>query len=175
MAKRVRPARRRREGAARDRGVKAARRIEDYAAIGDGETIALVSRDGSVDWLCWPRFDSSACFAALLGNQDHGRWSLAPVADAQATRRYRPDTLILETTFRTADGEVQITDFMPPRGSSSELVRVVRGVSGRVPMSMDLTIRFDYGSVLPWVTQRRASPDGADCHELTAIAGPDRV
>lgn len=151
------------------------RRIEDYAAIGDGETIALVSRDASVDWLCWPRFDSAACFSALLGNAEHGRWSLAPVDDAQVTRRYLPDTLILETTFRTAQGEVRITDFMPPRSGSSELVRVVHGVSGRVPMHMDLTIRFDYGSVLPWVTQRRAAAGGAECHELTAIAGPDRV
>lgn len=155
--------------------MKASRRIEDYAAIGDGETIALVSRDASVDWLCWPRFDSAACFAALLGNDDHGRWSLSPTEQAEVTRRYRPDTLILETVFRTAQGEVQITDFMPPRGGASQLVRVVRGLRGSVDMHMDLTIRFDYGSILPWVTQRRAQPGSAQYNELTAIAGPDRL
>jgi GH15 family glucan-1,4-alpha-glucosidase len=151
-----------------------ARRIEDYAAIGDGETLALVSRDGSVDWLCWPRFDSAACFAALLGNEDHGHWSLTPAAGYKVSRRYRQDTLILETTFTTDTGEVQITDFMPPRGTVSDLVRIVRGVRGSVPMRMDLTVRFDYGSSLPWVTQRRAD-GGTDVNELTAIAGPDRV
>ncbi|HUQ08811.1 MAG TPA: glycoside hydrolase family 15 protein [Steroidobacteraceae bacterium] len=151
-----------------------ARRIEDYAAIGDGETIALVSRDGSVDWLCWPRFDSGACFAALLGTEDHGHWSLAPAGSSKVTRRYREDTLILETTFTTDAGEVLITDFMPQRRNNSELIRIVRGVRGAVPMRMDLTVRFDYGSSLPWVTQRRAD-GGGDDNELTAIAGPDRV
>jgi GH15 family glucan-1,4-alpha-glucosidase len=151
-----------------------AHRIEDYAAIGDGETMALVSRAGSIDWLCWPRFDSAACFAALLGTVDHGRWSLAPADEASACRCYRADTLILETTFTTKTGEVVITDFMPPRGSTSELVRIVRGVRGRVLMRMDLTVRFDYGSALPWVTQVRAGAD-TDVNELTAIAGPDRV
>src|SRR5689334_25158568 len=98
-------------------------RIEDYAIIGDGETAALVSRECSVDWLCWPRFDSAACFAALLGTADHGHWSLAPAGEARSSRRYRQDTLILETTFTTEAGDVEITDFMPPRGTASELVR----------------------------------------------------
>ena len=114
------------------------RRIEDYAVIGDGETLALVSRQGSVDWLCWPRFDSAACFAALLGTDAHGRWSLAPVGDARVTRQYRHDTLILETTFSTDEGEVTLTDFMPPRGTASELVRIVKGVRGRMKLRMDL-------------------------------------
>ncbi|HEX6636608.1 MAG TPA: glycoside hydrolase family 15 protein [Steroidobacteraceae bacterium] len=151
------------------------RRIEDYAAIGDGETIALISRDASIDWLCWPRFDSAACFAALLGNEDHGHWSLAPTEEAQASRRYRGDTLILETTFSTSSGEVLITDFMPPRGEASELVRMVRGVRGKVPMNMHLTVRFDYGAIVPWVTQSRADPGSGKDNELSAIAGPDRV
>jgi GH15 family glucan-1,4-alpha-glucosidase len=150
------------------------RRIEDYAAIGDGETMALVSRDGSIDWLCWPRFDSSACFAALLGTEQHGRWLLAPKAAAQAKRSYRGDTLILESTFETDSGAVTVIDFMPPRGVHSDLVRMVRGVRGRVDMRMDFTVRFEYGSAVPWVTQRRATRAG-DANVLTAIAGPDRV
>ncbi len=150
------------------------RRIEDYALIGDGETAALVSREGSLDWLCWPRFDSPACFAALLGTPEHGRWLLAPAGAATITRRYRPDTLILETTFSTESGEVLLTDFMPPRGTASDVIRVVRGIRGSVDMRMELLIRFDYGSMLPWVTQRRATTAG-EMNELTAIAGPDRV
>src|SRR5262245_25182569 len=113
------------------------RRIEDYAAIGDGETMALVERGGSIDWLCWPRFDSSACFAALLGDVDHGRWLLAPKQSAKVSRRYRGDTLILETTFETEQGAVTLIDFMPPRGEASDVVRVVRGRRGRVEMRMD--------------------------------------
>ncbi len=151
-----------------------ARRIEDYAAIGDGETMALVERGGSIDWLCWPRFDSSACFAALLGNVDNGRWLLAPQQPSKVSRRYRGDTLILESTFENDEGAVQLVDFMPPRGEASDVVRIVRGLRGRVAMHMDLTIRFDYGSLLPWVTQQRASQAG-ELNELTAIAGPDRV
>jgi GH15 family glucan-1,4-alpha-glucosidase len=151
------------------------RRIEDYAAIGDGETLALVSRDGSIDWLCWPRFDSAACFAALLGTEDNGRWSLRPAGDARVSRRYRRDTLILETTFETADGTVTVTDFMPPRGAASELVRIVRAERGRVAMRMHLTVRFDYGAILPWVTQDRAAPGSSADNTLSAIAGPDRV
>ena len=150
------------------------RRIEDYAAIGDGETMALVSRDGSIDWLCWPRFDSAACFAALLGNEDHGRWLLAPGRAARVTRCYRRDTLILDTTFETDTGAVTVTDFMPPRGNHSDVVRIVRGIRGRVDMRMDLTVRFDYGSIVPWVTQQRATQSGG-VNVLTAIAGPDRV
>ena len=108
------------------------RRIEDYAAIGDGETMALVSRAGSIDWLCWPRFDSAACFAALLGTDEHGRWLLEPRKEARVTRCYHRDTLILDTTFETDGGAVTVTDFMPPRGEHSDLVRIVRGVRGRV-------------------------------------------
>ena len=142
-------------------------RIEDYALIGDTQTAALVGRDGSIDWLCLPHFDSGACFAALLGNSEHGRWLIAPRGEARVTRRYRPGTLILETTFETDDGVVRLIDFMPPRQGEPDLIRVVEGVSGRVDMRMDLVIRFDYGSVTPWL--RRA--DGM----LGAIAGPDAV
>jgi len=151
------------------------RRIEDYALIGDGGTAALISRDGSVDWLCWPRFDSPACFAALLGTSKHGRWLLAPAGDAQVTRRYRHESLILESTWTTADGEVRVTDFMPPRGTASDLLRMVHGVRGRVKLRMELVVRFDYGAILPWVTQRRARHDGTGLHELSAIAGPERL
>jgi GH15 family glucan-1,4-alpha-glucosidase len=141
--------------------------IEDYALIGDCETAALVCKDGSIDWLCWPRFDSDACFAALLGDASHGRWRLGPAdADARSTRRYEGDTLILETTFETAAGRVVLTDFMPPRGGRAHLVRTVRGEAGRVAMDMQLVLRFGYGAALPWVTQRR---DGS----LRLVAGPD--
>jgi len=149
-------------------------RIEDYAVIGDGQTLALVSRRGSIDWLCWPRFDSAACFAALLGTVDHGHWQLAPRGRAKVTRRYRDDSLILETTFETDGGAVTLVDFMPPRGQASDVVRVVRGERGKVDMHMDLTVRFDYGSALPWVTQQRAGSAGG-INLLEAIAGPDRV
>ena len=152
----------------------APRRIEDYAAIGDGETMALVARDGSIVWLCWPRFDSAACFAALLGTAEHGRWLLAPKHAAKTTRCYRRDTLILDTTHETAAGAVTVTDFMPPRGQHSDLVRIVRGIRGRVDMCLDLTVRFDYGASMPWVTQQRATGPGG-VNVLTAIAGPDRV
>ncbi len=143
-------------------------RIEDYALLGDTQTAALVGRDGSIDWLCLPRFDSPACFASLLGTRDHGRWQIAPTdADAAVTRRYVPGTLVLETTFTTPAGSVRLVDLMPIRGEAPDVVRVVEGVSGRVAMSMDLVIRFDYGAAVPWV--RRI--DGA----LRAIAGPDAV
>jgi GH15 family glucan-1,4-alpha-glucosidase len=146
-------------------------RIEDYALLGDGETAALVSREGSVDWLCWPRFDSDACFAALLGNAKHGRWLLAPaMRRAHVRRRYRPGTLVLETEFETAAGHVTLIDFMPPRGSASDLVRIVVGRRGRVRMEMELIIRFGYGAVVPWVTQSHGAPT-----RLCAVAGPDRV
>src|SRR5205823_8289607 len=144
-------------------------RIEDYGLIGDCETAALVGNDGSIDWLCVPRFDSGACFAALLGTPEHGRWLVAPAAAARATRRaYRDDTLVLETEFETADGAVRVVDCMPPRDSHPNIVRVVEGVRGRVPMQMELVIRFEYGSVVPWV---RRLPDGT----LAAIAGPDAL
>ena len=144
-------------------------RIEDYALIGDGETAALVCRDGSIDWLCWPRFDSAACFAALLGDAGNGRWRIGPQdSNARVTRCYRDGTLILETSFETADGAVTLIDFMPPREGVSDLIRIVRGKRGRVPMRLDLTLRFDYGRSVPWVTQIEPSV-------LRAIAGPDMV
>ena len=141
-------------------------RIEDYALIGDCETAALVSRDGSIDWLCWPRFDGGACFAALLGTPEHGRWKIAPAAPStRATRRYRDSTLILETDFETPDGAVTVVDFMPLRGEASDIVRLVVGRRGRVAMHCELVLRFDYGALVPWVTNE----DGM----LKAIAGPD--
>ena len=144
-------------------------RIEDYAVIGNCETAALVGRDGSIDWLCLPRFDSSACFCALLGGPEHGRWLIAPAQnDVEVTRRYLSDTLILETVFTTADGSVSLTDFMYRRNGSSELVRIVKGLQGEVPMRTELVVRFDYGAVVPWVSQQE---DG----RLLFIAGPDRV
>ena len=143
-------------------------RIEDYGLIGDCETSALVGRDGSIDWLCWPAFDSDACFAALLGTEKHGRWVIAPVGDVVSTsRRYWGDTLILETRFETSDGAVELVDFMPPRGNASDIVRLVRGARGRVKMRMQLVIRFGFGSDIPWV---KKNEDGAG---LLAICGPD--
>jgi len=143
-------------------------RIEDYALIGDCKSAALVSRDGSIDWLCWPRFDSDACFAAILGTSDHGRWLVAPRETAKITRRYRPDTLILETQFETRDGAATLIDFMPFRGDHSEIVRLVVGTQGKVAMHTELILRFGYGAVVPWVTRLE---NGA----LRAIAGPDMV
>ena len=143
-------------------------RIEDYAMIGDLQTAALVSRTGSIDWLCWPTFSSGACFAALLGTKENGFWGIAPKGEIRETRRrYRQDTMILETTFATEDGEVELIDFMPPRGKHSDVVRMVRGVKGKVEMRLDLVLRFDYGLTVPWVTM-------AEC-ELRAIAGPNMV
>ena len=143
--------------------------IEDYALLGDCETAALVGKDGSIDWLCWPRFDSGACFAALLGGPEHGRWRMAPASGATASRRrYRDGTLILETDFETSDGAVTLIDFMPLRGTCSDLVRMIVGRRGRVAMKMELIIRFDYGSIVPWVSRL---PDGA----VRAIGGPDMV
>jgi GH15 family glucan-1,4-alpha-glucosidase len=140
-------------------------RIEQYALIGDTQTAALVADDGSIDWLCVPRFDSGACFAALLGDDRHGRWQLAPAAGGRATRRrYRSDTLVLETEFDTPEGTVRIVDCMPIRDQTVDLVRIVEGVRGRVPMTMDFVVRFDYGSVVPWVR----AVDGT----LEMIAGP---
>jgi GH15 family glucan-1,4-alpha-glucosidase len=142
-------------------------KIEDYGLIGDCETAALVGSDGSIDWLCWPAFDSDACFAALLGTPKEGRWLIAPAQDVTKTsRRYWDNTLILETRFETADGVVGVIDFMPPRGKASDIVRLVRGVSGRVKLRMELVIRFGFGVDIPWVER---TDDGA----LLAIAGPD--
>jgi len=144
-------------------------RIEDYAVIGDTRTGALVGRDGSVDWWCVPRFDSGACFAALLGERDNGRWRLAPAGAAVATRRaYRPGTLILETDWELRGGAVRVIDHMPVHDGASRIVRVVEGLRGRVEMEMELIIRFDYGHVIPWV---RRHEEGS----LVAVAGPDRL
>jgi GH15 family glucan-1,4-alpha-glucosidase len=142
--------------------------IEDYGLIGDLQTAGLVGRDGSVEWLCLPRFDSASCFSALLGDEQHGRWLVAPAGEVSGTsRRYRPGTLVLETEFETADGVVRVIDFMPRRGGGPpRLMRIVEGVRGRVPMRMELSVRPDYASVKPWV---EPVPDGA-----VAIAGPDK-
>jgi GH15 family glucan-1,4-alpha-glucosidase len=141
-------------------------KIEDYALIGDCETAALVGRNGSIDWLCWPAFDSDACFAAILGTPGNGRWLIAPDGDDTTTsRRYLGDTLILETRFETKSGTVALIDFMPPRGKASDIVRLVRGLTGTVKMRMELVIRFGFGVDIPWV--RRID------HSLLAIAGQD--
>lgn len=143
-------------------------RIEDYGIVGDLQTAALIGRDGSIDWMCLPRFDSPACFAALLGDEGNGSWRLGPVGAGECTsRRYRDGTLILETEWDLPEGTVRVIDLMPPRGDQADLVRIVEGVSGNVPMATELRLRFDYGNVVPWITQ-----DGA---ALRAVAGPDSV
>lgn len=143
-------------------------RIEDYAFLSDTQTGALVSRDGSVDWLCIPRFDSGACFAALLGDRTNGRWKFTADGEARTTRRgYRGDTLILETEIETADGAVRLIDFMPPRGKNPDIVRIIEGLRGNVRIKMELIIRFDYGHVIPWVRKEHGG--------LEAIAGPDAL
>jgi GH15 family glucan-1,4-alpha-glucosidase len=144
-------------------------RIEDYAVIGDTQSAALVGINGSIDWLCLPRFDSGACFAALLGTPDHGRWLLAPEAPVRKTRRrYRGDSLVLETEFHTDDGVVRVVDGMPIRTRWPDLARMVEGVEGKVRMRMELVIRFDYGSIIPWVRRGHANT-------LHAIGGPDAL
>jgi GH15 family glucan-1,4-alpha-glucosidase len=143
-------------------------RIEDYGLIGDTHTAALVGRNGSIDWLCLPRFDSGSCFARLLGNDDHGFWQLAPASEGFEThRRYRKDTLVLETEFTTDTGVARLIDCMPIREDHPQVVRVVEGVRGRVDMAMTLVMRFSYGSVVPWVRQSGSL--------LTAVAGPDAL
>jgi GH15 family glucan-1,4-alpha-glucosidase len=143
-------------------------RIEDYAMVGDLQTAALVGSDGSVDWLCFPRFDSPACFAALLGEDANGRWRLAPTSGGHCTRRrYRGRTLVLETEWETPTGAIRVIDCMPPRGVAPDLVRVVEGVRGRVSVTSELRIRFDYGHVVPWVT--------IEGREVRAVAGPDAL
>ncbi len=143
-------------------------RIEDYALIGDCQTAALVGRDGSIDWLCLPRFDSGACFAALLGGPENGRWLLAPrAAVRRVTREYRDGSLILDTTFETEDAAVTVTDCMPMRDTVPHIIRTVRGVRGRMPMHTELVVRFDYGSIVPWVRKTRRG--------IRAIAGPDSM
>jgi len=142
--------------------------IEDYGLIGDCETAALVGRDGSIDWLCWPAFDSDACFAAILGTERNGRWLIAPEGEVVKTSRgYWDQSLILETRFETAEGVVALVDFMPPRGKASDVVRLVRGIKGRVKMRMQLVIRFGLGDEIPWVKRSE------DRSALLAIAGPD--
>lgn len=143
-------------------------RLEDYAMIGDCETAALVGRDGSIDWLCMPAFDSPACFAAILGNSEHGRWQIRPAEQVKKTRRrYRPDSLVLETVFETEHGEIALVDCMPPNSEATDVVRIVEGRRGIVPVRMELVIRCDYGSIVPWVRQ---TEDG-----LWAVAGPDAL
>ena len=143
--------------------------IEDYGLIGDCYTAALVSRTGSIDWLCWPRFDSAACFACLVGTSDNGRWSISPQAeDATITRAYRDGSVVLETRFSTKDGEVALIDFMPIGLANSAVVRLVRGIRGRVAMRMEMTLRFDYGAIVPWVSKLESGG-------ISAIAGPDMV
>ncbi len=148
-------------------------KIEDYAFLSDTQTGALVSRDGCVDWLCLPRFDSGACFASLLGNTENGHWRFFPEEEVQTTRRrYRGDTLILETLIletelETKDGAVRLIDFMPPRGENPDIIRIIEGLRGKVQMHMELVIRFDYGQVIPWVRRRK------EAGGLEAIAGPD--
>ena len=146
--------------------------IEDYALIGDTETAALVSNDGSIDWLCLPRFDSGACLSALIGDEENGRWRISPAGGPKQVRRnYRAGTLILETEMEADGGTVRLIDLMPVRGrdggNNADVVRIVEGVSGRVEMRMDLTIRFDYGHLVPWVTRS----DGT----LGAVGGPDAL
>src|SRR5260370_12069985 len=144
-------------------------KIEDDALIGGCRAAALVGRNGSVDWLCWPRFDSAACFAALLGTPDHGRWLIAPKDPAyRVTRRYRPGRLVLETEFHTETGSAVVTDFMRPTEGAADLVRTVTGCSGSVAFATELVMRFNYGATVPWVS--RLDDGGID-----AIAGPERL
>src|SRR6476646_2279717 len=143
-------------------------KIEDYGFLSDTQPGALVGRNGSVDWLCFPRFDSEACFAALLGDRKNGRWLFSPKEEITATRRrYLDGTLILETEIETARGCVRLIDFMPPRGENPDIVRIIEGARGEVVIKMELIVRFDYGRVVPWVRKR----DGA----LEMIAGPDAL
>src|SRR5262249_51182575 len=143
-------------------------RIEDYAVLGDTQTAAPVGREGSIDWLCLPRFDSGACFAALLGEARHGRWTMSPAGQTSPPRRrYRPGTLILETEFETESGVVRLIDFMPPRDQRPDVVRIMEGVRRQSRVHMELIIRFDYGSIVPWVRKL----DGM----LYAVAGPDSL
>src|SRR6202035_1381709 len=143
-------------------------RIEDYALIGDCKTAALVGRDGSIHWLCWPRFDSPACFAALLGTADNGRWLIAPRhPPVGVRRRYRPGTLVLETEFQTETGRAAVVDFMP-RADGANLVRIVIGRSGHVNFRNEFVVRFNYGSTVPWVSR-------LDDGSINAVAGPECV
>ncbi|MGA9671947.1 MAG: glycoside hydrolase family 15 protein, partial [Terracidiphilus sp.] len=141
-------------------------RIEDYALIGDCETAALVDRNGSIDWLCWPDFSSEACFAALLGTEENGYWKITPAEGKwRTTRRYRPHTLILETTFIHKTGSFRLIDFMPLRQKDSHIVRIVQGIRGKVAVRMEMALRFDYGRTVPWVTRIKGG--------IRAVAGPN--
>ena len=142
-------------------------RLEDYALIGDSHTAALVGRNGSIDWLCLPRFDSAACFAALMGDPSHGRWLLSPSERFRTRRNYRRDTVVLESEHQVDSGAVRVTDFMTPRRGQARVVRLVEGIRGVVPMRMELCLRFDYGSAVPWLRPGRRM--------VTAVAGPDAV
>src|SRR5262245_14474244 len=142
-------------------------RLEDYALIGDTHTAALVGRNGSIDWLCLPRFDSGACFAALVADETRGRWLLAPSGPFRTRRQYSRDTLVLETEHETETGAVHITDFMTPRRAQARVVRLVEGLTGEVRMRSELLLRFDYGLAVPWLREGR--------HGVTAVAGPDAV
>ncbi|MEY2531205.1 MAG: hypothetical protein QOI96_1290, partial [Verrucomicrobiota bacterium] len=143
-------------------------KIEDYGFLSDTQTGALVSREGCVDWLCLPRFDSAACFASLIGEKKNGHWLFTPAENIEKLRRrYRGDTLIIETEIETKSGAVRLIDFMPPRGENPDIIRIVEGLRGEVPMQMELIIRFEYGLITPWV---RKAHDG-----LEAIAGPDAL
>src|SRR5436853_7884771 len=145
---------------------KEATKIEDYAFLSDTQTAALISRDGCVDWLCLPRFDSGACFSSLLGTSENGHWRFFPDEPVtKLSRRYRGNTLILETQIETKKGAVRLIDFRPPRGENPDLIRIVEGVRGSIKMQMELIIRFDYGHVVPWVRKKHGG--------LEAIAGPD--
>ena len=142
-------------------------RIEDYALIGNLQTAALVGKNGSIDWLCLPRFDSGACFSAILGAADQGHWKLEPDCSYRVTRRYREGTAVLETFFETDYGRARLIDCMIPEMDRADLIRLVEGVHGEVPFRMTLRLRFDYGSIVPWIQYRN--------HELMAIAGPDMI
>jgi GH15 family glucan-1,4-alpha-glucosidase len=143
-------------------------KIEDYAMIGDCKTAALVGRNGSIDWLCWPRFDSAACFAALLGEYENGRWLIAPKEEPiEVSRRYRSGTLVLETEFRTKTGSATLVDFMIP-GDGADLVRILIGRQGRVDFRAEFVVRFNYGATVPWVNR-------LDDGSISAIAGPERL
>lgn len=153
--------------------------IEQYALIGDLETAALISRTGAIDWLCLPRFDSDACFAALLGTPQHGHWLITPLREIKTTHRgYRPDTLVLETEYETSEGVVTVVDCMPVRGSHPVVIRVVRGKAGHVRMHMELIARFQYGSVVPWVRNAADQPVGKEASRdraMIAKAGPNAL
>src|SRR6185436_4214007 len=149
--------------------------IEDYAVLGDTDTAALVGRDGSVDWLCLPRFDSPACFAALLGSRNNGRWLLGPLGAARTTRRYLGNSFILETTHETSTGVVRVTDLMPVGDGRADLVRRVEGISGTVRMRHEWVVRFSYGKVRPWVTRHPDAPGSGTGEMITAVAGPDML